>query len=157
MIIFIVSHPPDTWNAQRFICCIEPSHDYCLSYVLINPSTAKLCRPTWNFHPLEVVSRWRDPQLQASENYSDLTKWRSTLFKSCWLMSHFISNIYKKVVIIVLITNENPNICGTGGWRVEGQKWVACLISKVLASYHWTGIYPTLSLYRNDFLGLVQY
>ena len=34
-----------------------------------------------NFHPLEVVSRWRDQQLQVSENYSDLTKWRSTLFK----------------------------------------------------------------------------
>ena len=29
----------------------------------------------WNFHSLEVVSRWRDPQLQVSENYSDLTKW----------------------------------------------------------------------------------
>ena len=27
--------------------------------------------------------------------YSDLTKWRSTLFKSCWLMSHFIFNIFK--------------------------------------------------------------
>ena len=27
-----------------------------------------------NFHPLEVLSRWRDPQLQVSENYSDLTK-----------------------------------------------------------------------------------
>ena len=22
-----------------------------------------------NFHPLEVVSRWRDPQIQVSENY----------------------------------------------------------------------------------------
>ena len=29
-----------------------------------------------NFHPLEVVSRWRDSQLQVTENYSDLTKWR---------------------------------------------------------------------------------
>ena len=29
-----------------------------------------------NFNPLEVVSRWRDPQLQVSENYSDLTKWK---------------------------------------------------------------------------------
>ena len=48
-----------------------------------------------NFYLLEVVSRWRDPQLQVSENYSDLTKWRSTLFKSCWLMSHFIFNIFK--------------------------------------------------------------
>ena len=27
-----------------------------------------------NFHPLEVVSRWRDPQLQVCENYLDLTK-----------------------------------------------------------------------------------
>ena len=26
-----------------------------------------------NFHPLEVVSRWRDPQHQVSENYSHLT------------------------------------------------------------------------------------
>ena len=39
-----------------------------------NPSTAKLVN--WNFHPLEVVFRLRDPQLQVSENYSDLTKWR---------------------------------------------------------------------------------
>ena len=45
--------------------------------------------------PLEVVSRWRDPQLQVRENYSDLTKWKSTLFKSCWVMSHFIFNIFK--------------------------------------------------------------
>ena len=35
----------------------------------------------WNFHPLEVVSRWRDPQLQVSENYSDFTKWRLAIFK----------------------------------------------------------------------------
>ena len=27
----------------------------------LNPLTAKLFN--WNFHPLEVVSRWRDPQL----------------------------------------------------------------------------------------------
>ena len=60
----------------------------------INPLTAK-----WfnlNFHPLEVVSRWRDPQLQVSENYSDLTKWRSTVFKYSWLMSHFIFNMFKR-------------------------------------------------------------
>ena len=47
----------------------------------INPLTAKLFN--LNFHPFEVVSRWRDPQLQVSENYSDLTKWRSTVFKYC--------------------------------------------------------------------------
>ena len=38
----------------------------------LNLLTAKLFN--FNFHPLEVVSRWRDPQLQVSENYSDLTK-----------------------------------------------------------------------------------
>ena len=58
-----------------------------------NPSTAKLFN--LNFHPLEVVSRWRDPQLQVSENYSDLTKWRSTLFKSCWLMSLMVLTCLK--------------------------------------------------------------
>ena len=31
----------------------------------VNPLTAKLF--ILNFHPLEVVSRWRDPQLQVSE------------------------------------------------------------------------------------------
>ena len=61
--------------------------------ITINPLTAKLFN--LNFHPLEDVSRWRDPQLRVSENYSDLTKWRSTLFKSCWLMSHFIFSIFK--------------------------------------------------------------
>ena len=39
-----------------------------------NLLTAKLIN--WNFYPLEVVSRRRDPQLQVSENYSDLTKCR---------------------------------------------------------------------------------
>ena len=30
-------------------------------------------------NPLGWRWRWRDPQLQGSENYSDLTKWRSTV------------------------------------------------------------------------------
>ena len=34
---------------------------------VINPLTAKLFN--LNFHSLEVVSRWRDPQLQVSEKY----------------------------------------------------------------------------------------
>ena len=35
------------------------------------------------------MSRWRDPQLQVSENKSDLVKWRLPILKSCWLMSRF--------------------------------------------------------------------
>ena len=64
----------------------------------LNPLTAKLFN--LNFYPLEVVSRWRDPQLQVSENYSDLTKWRSTLFKYCWLISHFIFNMLNRWYIM---------------------------------------------------------
>ena len=45
---------------------------YTKVYQRFNPLTAKLLN--WNFHSLEFVSRWRDPQLQVSENYSDLTK-----------------------------------------------------------------------------------
>ena len=55
---------------------------------MVNPLTAKLFN--LNFHSLEVVSRWRDPQLQVSENSSDFTKWRSTVIKYCWFMSHFL-------------------------------------------------------------------
>ena len=61
--------------------------------ILLNPLAAKLYN--LNFHPLEVVSRWRDPQLQVGENCSDLRKRRSKNFKSCWLMSLFIFNRFK--------------------------------------------------------------
>ena len=86
------------------------------AYQLFNPLTAKLFN--LNFHPLEVVTRWRDPQLQASENYSYLAKWRLTVFKYNWLMSHFIFVICWKGGT-VLIKNENSNICDTGGYRVN--------------------------------------
>ena len=88
------------WN--RIICMYSPSNtrvNTCTANLFvttihsINPLTAKLFN--LNFHPLEVVSRWRDSQLQVRENYSDLTKWRSTVFKCCWLMSHIIYNMFK--------------------------------------------------------------
>ena len=46
--------------------------DGCVSslWEKINLCPAKLIY--LNFHPLEVVSRYRDPQLQVDENYSDL-------------------------------------------------------------------------------------
>ena len=64
-----------------------------LKPAVLNLLTTKLFN--LNFHPLEVVSGWRDPQLQVSGNYSDLTKWTTTLFKFCRLMSHFIFTIFK--------------------------------------------------------------
>ena len=47
--------------------------------IIIKPLTAKLFN--WNFYPLEGVSHRRDPHLQVSENYSNFTKWRLTIFK----------------------------------------------------------------------------
>ena len=94
------------------------------TYFVINPLTAKLFN--CNFHPLEAVSRWRDPQLQVSENYSDLTKWRSTLFKSCWLMSYYglkcgteCGNNWVKTPIysapaVKGLTNIHYSICSSG-------------------------------------------
>ena len=44
----------------------------------LDPLTANVFNR--NFHPLEVVSRWRDPQLQVGENYSDLVNDLEILF-----------------------------------------------------------------------------
>ena len=40
---------------------------YKVAYATLNPCPAKL--NNLNFQPLEVVSRYRDPQLQVTENY----------------------------------------------------------------------------------------
>ena len=42
------------------------------------------------FYPLEVVSRYSDPQPQVTENYSYL---RTNICKCCCLDTHFIPNI----------------------------------------------------------------
>ena len=44
-----------------------------------NSLTAKLLN--YNFHSLEIVSRWRDSQLQVSENNLNWTQLRSTMLK----------------------------------------------------------------------------
>ena len=45
----------------------------------VNLLTAELFN--CDFHPLEIVSCLRDPQLQVTENYLDLTKWRLLLIE----------------------------------------------------------------------------
>ena len=45
-----------------------------------------------NFHPLEVVSRYRDPQLQVGENYSHLFNMDTNICKSWCLDTHLIPN-----------------------------------------------------------------
>ena len=53
-----------------------------------NPFPAELSN--LNFHPLEVASRYRDPQLQVGENYSYLFNLRPNIYKSCCLNTHFV-------------------------------------------------------------------
>ena len=46
-------------------------------------------------------------------------KWRSTIYKSCWLMSRFILNMLKRgyVLLICWYINRKPNIIGSGHQR----------------------------------------
>ena len=67
---------------------------------IINPSAAKLF--SLNFHPLEIVSRWRDPQLQVSENYSDLKKIEVNCFQILLIDVTFYLYHFEKVVRNVL-------------------------------------------------------
>ena len=77
-------HPPPS-NFSRPICNVsirtQSSSD---------PLATKLFN--WNFHPLEVVSRWRDPQLQMSENY-----WDQSCTSRLWRLST-ISIFYERAV-----------------------------------------------------------
>ena len=52
-----------------------------------NPLAIKLFN--LHLHPLEVVSRYRDTQLQVSGNCLNLTKWRSTILKSKLIIPGF--------------------------------------------------------------------
>ena len=56
----------------------------------VNPCS--VTKNNLNFHPLEVVSRYRDPQLQVGENYSCLFNLIANISKSLGLSAHFIHN-----------------------------------------------------------------
>ena len=67
---------------------------YCLRRFLhiviaVNPCHAKVF---FNY-PLEVVSRYRDPQLQVAKNYSYLLNVITIICKSCCLDTHFAPDI----------------------------------------------------------------
>ena len=64
--------------------------------MFFNPLTAKLFN--FNFHPLEVVSRWRDPQPQASENYSDFKKMDMDYFQILLIKAtYYIQYVWKLI------------------------------------------------------------
>ena len=59
-----------------------------------------------NFQPLEVVSRYRDTQLQVAENYWYLFIWHKTFVN---LNTHFIPNNLNKCILLGLYTiHLNP-------------------------------------------------
>ena len=83
----------DKVDLKGLICSITtpPTTDICIewhvklcqksgSMSIIKPYPAKLIY--LNFHPLEVASRYRDPQLQVGENYSYLFNLRTIICKS---------------------------------------------------------------------------
>ena len=64
--------------------------------MFFNPLTAKLFN--FNFHPLEVVSRWRDPKLQASENYSDFDQMDVDYFQILLIKAtYYIQYVWKLI------------------------------------------------------------
>ena len=66
----------------------------------LNPYPANLIY--FNFQPLEVVSRYRDPQPQVVENYSHLFKLRPNIYKS--VLSLPITVVFNR--LIQLIKND---------------------------------------------------
>ena len=54
----------------------------------LHPLPSKLSY--FNFHPPEVVGRYRAPQLQVDENYSYWSNLKPNIFKSWCLKTHFI-------------------------------------------------------------------
>ena len=65
------------------------------------------------------MSCWRDPQLQVSENDSDLTKCRSTIFKFWLIEVTFYLQRVEKLICNMLIKMWKMNIIDTGGLRVN--------------------------------------
>ena len=64
-----------------------------------------------NFHPLEVVSRYRDPQLQVDENYSYLFILKPNICKS-WCTNTHANNGDLKYWYIFVLQHKYWHICG---------------------------------------------
>ena len=65
-------------SAMKMCIKVSPTLSYMCYFAVFYP--AKIIN--LNFYPLEVVSRYRDRQLQVGENYSYLFNFRSILCKS---------------------------------------------------------------------------
>ena len=81
---------------------------------MTNSLNAKLYYP--NFHPLEVVSRYRDPQLQVGENYSclisDQTLAKILILKRLSYFTLFINNGDWATSILTRLKTTNVFLSG---------------------------------------------
>ena len=76
------------FHREKFLSSFKLGN--CVQWFIINPYPAKLIY--FNFHPLEVVSRYRDPQLKVGENYWYLNNLGINVCKSWCLYAHLIPN-----------------------------------------------------------------
>ena len=85
------------------------------------------------------MSRWRDPQLQVSENYSD---WTKSLFSNLSGWCHILSLTYLKCGTLCANKKWKPGYMRHR--RLKGQylygRWWKCLLPSVLS--RWPGDIP---------------
>ena len=74
-----------------------------------NPLTAKLFNLNFHLHVLEVVSRWRDSQLQVNENYTKIWQNGVQLFSNLAGWCHILSLKYLKC----------GTLCANKKWKPE--------------------------------------
>ena len=102
------------------IIALQQQYLICVIIVFFATILTKL--KNLNFHPLEVVSRYRDPQLQVGENYSYLYNLNQNICDLDFLLFFSPSNfsfLKIKLSLILLITTivvfiSRPNITVIG-------------------------------------------
>ena len=74
------------------VMLIENPDLLCHTIIMSEPNSFPAKLSHLNFHPLEVVSRQHDPQLEVVKKYSFSFNLRANICKSCCLNTHFIPN-----------------------------------------------------------------
>ena len=89
--LLVISDDP-TWFAATYnslpVCLIHVIYNLIMCVLYTDLSRLTRCVILLNFHPLEVVSRYRDPQLQVGVNDSYLLKLKPNICKSWCLIKH---------------------------------------------------------------------
>ena len=109
---FPINAPDSTPNASQG--CLS-DRDSCTTFNIVPAKSYILI-----FHPLEVVSRYRDPQLPVGENYWHFfIIFKPNICKSRSLNTHFIPNNWlnlsmkqvEMIIIILSVQRVNRGLC----------------------------------------------